>query len=339
MSQTTSREVRLAARPVGWPVESDFELVETPLSEPGEGEVLVRNVYMSVDPYMRGRMVDRRSYVPPFQLGEALAGGAVGQVLASRHPGFTEGDCVSGMQGWRECFSAPGANLRKIDPQPAPLSYHLGVLGMPGLTAYVGLHDIGKPKAGETVFVSAATGAVGSVVGQLARIRGCRTVGSAGSDTKVKVLLEELGFDAAFNYRTADLDEALAQACPDGIDVYFDNVGGDQLDAALDRMNPFGRIAACGMISTYNAETPPPGPRNLIYLVGKRITMQGFIVADHFDRLPAFLADMTRWLGEGRITVKETVVEGIENAVGAFLGMLRGENLGKMLVKLGPDPG
>ena len=283
MSQTTSREVRLAARPVGWPVESDFELVETPLSEPGEGEVLVRNVYMSVDPYMRGRMVDRRSYVPPFQLGEPLAGGAVGQVLASRHPGFAEGDCVSGMQGWRECFAAPGGNLRKIDPKPAPLSYHLGVLGMPGLTAYVGLHDIGKPKAGETVFVSAATGAVGSVVGQLARIRGCRTVGSAGSDTKVKVLLEELGFDAAFNYRTADLDEALAQACPDGIDVYFDNVGGDQLDAALDRMNPFGRIAACGMISTYNAETPPPGPRNQIYLVGKRITMQGFIVADPAD--------------------------------------------------------
>jgi NADPH-dependent curcumin reductase CurA len=338
MSEIMNREIRLAAHPVGWPKASDFELVETSLPEPAEGEVLARNIYMSVDPYMRRRMVDQKSYMPGFQLGEALQGGAIGRVLASKAPDFSEGDFVSSMLGWREYFAAPGAILRKIDPKGAPLSYHLGVLGMPGLTAYVGLLDIGQPKAEETVFVSAASGAVGSVVGQIAKLEGCRVVGSAGSDAKVKLLREELGFDAAFNYREVKLDAALAEACPEGIDIYFDNVGGAQLDAALLRMNPFGRIPACGMISQYNVEGPPPGLRYLATIIANRITLKGFIVSDHFNRLPDFQADMSRWLSEGKIVVKETVIEGIENAVAAFLGMLRGENIGKMIVKLGPDP-
>ena len=338
MTPTTSREIRLAARPSGRPKESDFQLAERPLPELGEGEVLVRNIYMSVDPYMRGRMQDRKSYIPSFQIGEALQGGAVGQVVASRDASLAEGDCVSSMLGWRDAFVAPASGLRQIDPALAPISYQLGVLGMPGLTAYVGLLDIGQPKAGETVFVSAASGAVGSVVGQIAKIKGCRVVGSAGSEAKLKLLREELGFDAAFNYREADLDAALAATCPQGIDIYFDNVGGDQLDAALLRMNPFGRIPACGMISQYNDETPPPGPRNLGAIVRNRITLKGFIVSDHFGRLPEFLGDMSGWLSQGKIVVKETVVEGIENAVTAFLGLFRGQNVGKMLVRLGPDP-
>ncbi len=338
MRPNTSREIRLASRPSGWPKESDFQLAQVPVPEPAEGEVLVRNIYLSVDPYMRGRMLDRKSYIPSFQIGDALQGGAIGQVVASRDPNLAEGECVSSMLGWREHFVAPAGTLRRIDPELAPLSYHLGVLGMPGLTAYVGLLDIGQPKPGETVFVSAAAGAVGSVVGQIAKLEDCRVVGSAGSDAKVKLLREELGFDAAFNYKEADLDATLAEACPNGIDVYFDNVGGDQLDAALLRMNPFGRIPACGMISQYNAETPPPGPRNLGAIVQNRLTLKGFIVSDHFGRLPDFLAAMSRWLSEGKIVAKETVVEGIEHAVGAFLGMFGGENVGKMLVKLGPDP-
>ncbi len=338
MNPTTSREIRLAARPSGHPKEIDFQLAESPLPELGEGEVLVRNIFMSVDPYMRGRMQDRESYIPSFQIGEALQGGAVGQVLASRAASLAEGDCVSSMQGWREAFVAPAGGLRRIDPQLAPISYHLGVLGMPGLTAYVGLLDIGQPKAGETVFVSAASGAVGSVAGQIAKLKDCRVVGSAGSAAKVKLLRDELGFDAAFNYREGDLDAVLAKTCPKGIDVYFDNVGGDQLDAALLRMNPFGRIPACGMISQYNAETPPPGPRNLGVIVQNRLTLRGFIVSDHFGRLPEFLGHMSGWVSEGRIVVKETVVEGIENAVSAFLGLFGGKNVGKMLVRLGPDP-
>ena len=333
-----SREIRLASRPTGWPKESDFALAESPVPEPDEGEVRVRNLYMSVDPYMRGRMQDQKSYIPSFQLGEALQGGAVGRVVASRDASLPEGEYVSSLLGWREYFVAPAASLRRIDPKLAPISYHLGALGMPGLTAYVGLLDIAQPKRGETVFVSAASGAVGSVVGQIAKLKGCRVVGSAGSAAKVKLLREELGFDAAFCYRDADLDAVLAQECPDGIDVYFDNVGGKQLDAALLRMNPFGRIPACGMISIYNAETPPPGPANLGAIVQNRLTLKGFIVSDHFDRFPAFSADMSGWISEGRIIAKETLVEGIENAVSAFLGLFGGENVGKMLVRLGPDP-
>lgn len=330
-----SREVRLASRPAGWPEPSNFSLAETTVPSPGEGQALVRNLYMSVDPYMRGRMRDVKSYVPPFQIGQVLDGGSVGEVIESRHPELRKGDRVVGMQGWREHYLTDGTGQRKIDPRlEAPLSTFLGVLGMPGLTAYVGLLDIGQPKKGETVLVSAAAGAVGSLVGQIAKIQGCRAVGSAGSDDKVKHLVEKLGFDAAFNYKTEDLNSALRRDCPNGVDVYFENVGGAMLEAALLRMNPFGRIPVCGMISIYNATEPAPGPRTLVSVIQNRLTMRGFIVSDHWNRLEAFTRDISTWLKEGRIHYDETIVDGIENAPSAFLGLLRGENTGKMLVRL-----
>ena len=329
-----SQEIRLAARPVGFPKDSDFQLTESTLAEPGEGEVLVRNLYMSVDPYMRGRMNDVKSYSPPFKLGEPLEGGAVGRVERSRNPNFKEGDIVSNNLGWREAFVSDGRGLARIDAKAAPTTAYLGVLGGTGLTAYVGLLDIGKPKPGETVFVSAAAGAVGSIAGQIARIKGCRAVGSAGSREKVDFLVNELGFDAAINYREGNLDQALAAHCPNGIDVYFDNVGGDHLQAALGLMNAFGRISACGMISQYNNAQPVPGPNNLTNIVRNRLLVQGFIISDHLDRRAAFLADMSAWIREGEIKHRETVVEGLENAPRAFLGLLQGENTGKMLVKL-----
>jgi hypothetical protein len=334
-----NREVHLVSRPVGWPKETDFELVGTTIPELRDGQVLVCNSFMSVDPYMRGRMNDVKSYVPPFAIGETLQGAAAGIVVASMHPAFKEGDAVIGSQGWREYFLGDGSSLSKVDPSAAPLSAHLGILGGTGLTAYVGLLDIGKPKAGETVFVSGAAGAVGSVAGQVAKLKGCRVVGSAGSDAKVAWLRDELGFDAAFNYKTTDLEQALTDASPAGIDVYFDNVGGAHMQAALNHMNPFGRIPACGSISGYNNATPAPGPNNLGMVVRQRLTIQGFIISDHLDRRPAFLADMQKWMREGTVKGHETVVDGIQNAVSAFIGMLRGENLGKMLVKVGPGPG
>jgi NADPH-dependent curcumin reductase CurA len=334
----TSREIRLAARPVGVPKESDFELAETPTPQPGDGEVLVRNAYMSVDPYMRSRMNDTKSYVPSFQVGKPLQGGAVGQVVESRSDALAKGDWVNSMYGWREHYVAQGNALMKIDPKLAPVSTALGVLGMPGLTAYVGLLDIGQPKEGETVFVSAASGAVGSVVGQLAKLRGCRVVGSAGSPEKVRYLTEELGFDAAFNYKEVEVADALRDACLDGIDVYFENVGGEHLEAALAKMNTFGRIALCGLISHYNATEPPPGPKNFPLVLTNRLLLKGFIISDHFDRIPAFLAEVGPLVAAGKLKYNETVIEGIENAPSAFIGLLSGENLGKMLVKVGPDP-
>ncbi|HJO03328.1 MAG TPA: NADP-dependent oxidoreductase [Acidobacteriota bacterium] len=334
----TNREVHLAARPAGLPKPTDFELVETPIPEPGDGELLVRNIYMSVDPYMRGRMRDAKSYVPPFQIGEVLSGGAVGQVVESNHPGYETGDFVTGFEGWRQCYKTDGTGQRKIDPEVAPLSTFLGVLGMPGITAYVGLLDIGKPKVGETLLVSAAAGAVGSLVGQLGKIKGCRVVGSTGSPEKVELLTGELGFDAAFNYKGADLRRELAESCPDGIDVYFENVGGPMLEAVLAHMNPFGRIPVCGMIAHYNDEEPTPGPTNLFSVISKRLLMQGFICTDRFDRLGDFTQDVGGWLREGRVKHRETIVEGIDHAADAFIGLLQGENTGKMLVQVGDDP-
>ena len=331
------REIRLASRPVGWPEESDFELFETPIPEPGDGQALVRNVYMSVDPYMRGRMRDVKSYTPPFQIGKVLDGGCIGRVESSSNPELPAGSWVVGGQGWREYYVTDGTGQRLIDPELAPLPAFLGAVGMPGMTAYVGLLDLGQPQEGETVFVSAAAGAVGTVVGQIGKICGCRVVGSAGSDEKVTYLTDELGFDAAFNYKTADLRAALAGACPDGIDVYFENVGGDTLGAVLDHMNPFGRIPVCGMISQYNREQPAPGPSNLIQIIPRRLTLRGFIVSDHMDRYDEFIREMSAWVREGRVRNRETIVRGIENAPAAFLGMMRGENLGKMLVQLSDD--
>lgn len=281
-------------------------------------------------------MIDRESYVPPFALGEAMTGGAVGRVEASRDDRFRPGDCVLGMSGWRECYLSDGSDIRTVDPDLAPVQSYLGALGMPGLTAYVGLLDIGGLEAGESVFVSGAAGAVGSVACQIATIKGARVAGSAGTPTKVAWLTSDAGVDAAFDYRTVeDLPGAIREACPDGIDVYFDNVGGDHLEAALENMNTGGRIIACGSISTYNATEPPAGPRNLFRLVTARLTMKGFIVTDHADRNEAFLHDASEWIRDGRLVWRETVLDGIESAPAAFIGLFSGENLGKMLVRLG----
>jgi NADPH-dependent curcumin reductase CurA len=336
MTAKVSREIRLKNRPAGLPAESDFELAEVTLPQIAEGQVLVQNIYMSVDPYMRGRMVDRKSYVPPFQLNQPLEGGCVGRVVESKNKQFQGGDYVLGMSGWREYFISDGTGILKIDPAVAPIQAYLGTVGMPGLTAYYGLLEIGRPKPGETVFVSAASGAVGAIVCQIARIKGCRVVGSAGSDDKVSWLLQEAGADAAFNYKKSDdVIAEVGRLCPKGIDVYYENVGGIHLEAALEHMNKFGRIVMCGQIAIYNATHPVPGPANLFYIIGKQLTMQGFIVSDHFDMLPQFYADMAKWIAEGKIKWKETIVEGLQNAPGAFIGLFKGENFGKMVVKLG----
>ncbi len=338
-----NHEIRLASRPRGWPDQNTFEYAEVPVPEPAEGEVLVRNIYMSVDPYMRGRMNDVKSYVPPFQVGRPLDGHAIGQVIRSRSPELVEGDFVSSRLGWREFFAAParsadGTPLRKVDPGLAPLPAYLGVLGMPGMTAYVGLLEIGQPRAGETVLVSAASGAVGSVVGQLARLKGCRAVGLAGSEHKVRHLVDELGFDDAFNYREVDLDQAITRTCPDGVDIYFENVGGRILEAVLMHMRPFGRIPVCGMISLYNLAKPEPGPSTIFRIVPDRLRLQGFIVTDHADLMPRFEQDMAAWIRDGRIKHHETIVDGLENAPQALLDMMHGKNLGKMVVRLADDP-
>ncbi|MFF5206181.1 NADP-dependent oxidoreductase [Streptosporangium sp. NPDC000396] len=331
----TSREWHLVARPHGVPALADFALREIEVPEPGPGQILVRNLYLSVDPYMRGRMNDVKSYVPPFQLDRPMDGGAVGRVVASNAEGIAVGDHVLHGLGWREYALVGAAHAVKIDPAPAPLSTYLGVLGMPGLTAYAGLLRVAEFAEGDTVFVSGAAGAVGSQVGQIAKLKGAaRVIGSAGSDEKVKLLVEEYGFDAAFNYKSGPVAEQLGQAAPDGIDVYFDNVGGDHLEAAISALNLHGRAALCGMIAQYNATEPPPGPRNLALAIGKRLTLRGFLVSDHHDLRPQFIEEVGGWIREGRLRYYETFVEGIENNVDAFLGMLRGDNIGKMVVTL-----
>jgi NADPH-dependent curcumin reductase CurA len=329
-------EVHLVSRPHGWPEPTDFALVETELPPPGDGEVLVRNLFMSVDPYMRGRMNDVKSYVPPFGLNEAMTGGAIGEVVESRSPDLSPGDVVLHDLGWREHAVAPATRFRAVRPvDGVPLSAYLGVLGMPGLTAYAGLLDVAGLKEGDTVFVSGAAGAVGSLVGQIARLRGgARVIGSAGSDEKVAHLTDRLGFDAAFNYKSGPVRKLLAEAAPDGIDVYFDNVGGDHLEAAIEAFNNYGRAAICGAISMYNATEPQPAPRNLPLIIGKRVTLRGFIVTDHSARFGDFVREVGGWLGEGKIDFEETVFEGIDHAVEAFLAMLRGQNTGKMIVRL-----
>jgi NADPH-dependent curcumin reductase CurA len=334
MTATVSREIRLKQRPVGLPSLADFELASVPIPTLGDGEVLVRNLYMSVDPYMRGRMLEQPSYVQPFQVGQPLDGGCVGEVVQSNHGTFQVGDRVLGRKGWREYFVSDGTDLTRIDVHLAPPQAYLGVLGMPGMTAYVGLLDIGRPQAGDTVFVSAAAGAVGSVACQIAKIQGCRVVGSAGSAAKVHWLHEVAGVDAAFNYKEVEsLSAELGKHCPRGIDVYFENVGGAHLDAALEHMNLRGRIALCGMISQYN-DTASSGPGNLRLAVRKRLTLQGFIVSDHLDRQAQFSADMGAWIAAGKIHWQETIVDGIENAPKAFIGLFSGDNTGKMLVRL-----
>ena len=330
------REIRLVARPQGFVAEDLFEVADAPIPDPGEGQVLIRNSYFSVDPYMRPRMNDVRSYVAPFTLGEAMTGGAVGQIAASRNSRYAEGEWVLHQLGWREWALSDGTALRRLDPSVAPVSTALGVLGMPGFTAWYGLFVLGEPKEGETVFVSGAAGAVGSAVGQMARIAGCRVIGSAGSPEKLD-WLRELGFDEVFDYREDRPYAALRELAPDGIDIYFDNVGGDHLEAAIGALRTYGRIVACGSISRYNDAEPLPGPRNMFMVVTKRLRMQGYIVSDHFDRFGEFAREASEWVRDGRLRYRETIVEGIENAPRAFLGLFHGENIGKMLVKVGPD--
>ncbi|MFD5466264.1 NADP-dependent oxidoreductase [Kitasatospora sp. NPDC127059] len=331
----TAREWHLAARPQGWPVPTDFALVEAPVRTPGPGEILVRNTHLSVDPYMRGRMNDVKSYVPPFQLGRAMDGGAVGYVVASAAEGFAPGDAVLHGLGWREYATLDAKHAVKVDPAAAPLSAYLGVLGMPGLTAYAGLLAVGGLKEGDKVFVSGAAGAVGSLVGQIARLKGASlVVGSAGSAEKVAKLVDEYGFDAAFNYKDAPVAEQLAKAAPEGIDLYFDNVGGDHLEAAIGALGVHGRAVLCGAIAQYNDTTAPAAPRNLAMAIGKRLRLEGMLVGDHAALQPQFVTEVGGWLKSGELRTEETVVDGFENAAEAFIDLLRGANTGKMVVRL-----
>jgi NADPH-dependent curcumin reductase CurA len=334
----TNKKITLARRPSGLPKESDFKLVESPLPEPKAGEILVRILYVSVDPYMRGRMNDVKSYAPPVQIGEVMEASAVGRVVASQDPQLQPGDFVGGTFGWQEYAIAKGNTVRKLDPNLAPVSTALGVLGMPGMTAYFGLLDIGKPRSGETVVVSGAAGAVGSLAGQIARIQGCRVVGIAGSDQKVAWLREELGFDAAFNYKTTpDYFTKLQELCPNGIDVYFDNVGGSITDAAVRLINTFARIVVCGQIAQYNAERPETGPRLLWHLIVKQARAEGFLVFQFAPRYGEGLKQMAEWLKAGKLKHREQFVDGIENTPRAFIGMLQGENTGKQLVRVAKE--
>ncbi len=331
---TTSREIRLKSRPVGTPVADNFELATVELPAPGAGEVQVRNHWMTVDPYMRGRMNDVKSYTPPFALGEAMQGGAVGEVIASNDPSLKVGDLVQSMFGWREAFNAPAGAVQKLDTFGLPPQAFLGVAGMPGMTAWAGLLKVAAMKEGDIVFVSGAAGAVGQIVVQIAKIKGNTVIGSAGGADKV-AYLKSIGCDEVIDYKAEkNLTAALSRVAPKGIDVYFENVGGEHMDAALAAARPFARFALCGMISQYNATGEMYGVKNLIAAVGKSIRLEGFIVSNHFHHLPEFLKDMSGWIAEGKIQWKETVDEGIENAPGAFLKLFRGENTGKMLVKL-----
>lgn len=331
-------QVLLGSRPVGMPKLADFRIVQSELPEVKDGEVLVEVVYLSVDPYMRGRMSESKSYAAPLQIGDVMVGGAIGRVLRSNDAALSYGDYVEAFTGWQQYGIAPAKQLRKLDPQAGPLPAALSVMGMPGLTAYFGLLDICQPKRGETVLVSGAAGAVGSIVGQIARLKGCQVVGIAGTDAKVKWLTEELGFDAAFNYKTApDTYAKLKDACSKGIDCYFDNVGGSISDAAFGLLNPNARIAICGQISQYNNTKAEQGPRLLSQILVKTATVRGFLVMQYLDQAREALIEMGGWLREGKLKYRETFVDGLENAPAAFIGMLKGDNTGKMLVRVAPE--
>jgi len=328
-----SREIRLASRPQGIPTAANFVLAETRLEPPRDQNVLVRNLFMSVDPYMRGRMNDGKSYVPPFELGKPLDGGAVGEVIESHAQEFRPGDTVISNFGWREYFIASPKELHSVSREIQPLSVYLGTLGMTGMTAWAGLNLV-EVKAGDVIYISGAAGAVGNVAGQLAKLRGCRVIGSAGSMEKVLFLRKECGFDIAFDYKVGSVLDQLNMEAPDGIDVYFDNVGGDTLEAALSALRVHGRIIACGGISNYNEEKPRPGPSNLFNIITKRLTMKGLIVSDWLDRRGEFEREVGGYFKAGKVKHKETVVKGIDKAVGAFIGLFQGQNVGKMVVDL-----
>lgn len=333
-----NRKITLASRPVGFPSDSDFELVESSISELDEGQFLVKVIYLSVDPYMRGRMNDAKSYADPVQIGDVMVGEGVGQILQSKHPKFKEGSFVSGMFGWQEYAISDGQMVRRLDPEIAPLSTALHVLGMPGMTAYFGLHDVCKAKEGENVLVSAAAGAVGSVVGQLAKAMGCRVVGVAGSDEKVAYITDELGFDAGFNYKSVeDYYGELKKQFPNGIDAYFDNVGGPLTDAVFPRLNVGARIAICGQISQYNVERPQTGPRLLWHLIISRAIVQGFLVMDYAPRFREAMTNLGESFAAGKLKYRERVSDGLENAPRAFVEMMQGANIGKQLVRVSPE--
>ena len=338
----TSTQVRLAARPVGEPKPGDFEIATVDLPDVGDGEMLCRIIYQSLDPYMRGRMDDAKSYATPVAIGEVMGAGTVAEVVESRNARFNPGDIVNGMFGWQTHVISDGAGVRKVDPSLAPISTAVGVLGMPGMTAYVGLLDIGEPKEGETLVVAAASGAVGAVVGQIGRIKGCRVIGVAGSDEKCAFVTDELGFDACLNHRSDSLEEDLAQHCPDGIDIYFENVGGRVFDAVLPLLNPFARIPVCGLISRYSHVGGFPGPDTLPKLMRSvltnRLKVQGFIITDRWNRFPDFERDVSGWINSGALKYREDLVDGIENAPEAFIGLLRGRNFGKLVVRVSEDP-
>jgi len=334
-----NKQILLAARPVGFPKDSDFKLVESPMPDPEEGQILVRSIYLSVDPYMRGRMNDVKSYAPPVQIGGVMGGGVVAMVVKSNNPQFKEGDIVEGTFGWQDYAVSNGQGVRKIDPGLAPISTALGVLGMPGLTAYFGLLAITNPQPGETVVVSGAAGAVGALVGQIARIKDCRAIGIAGADDKISYLHDELGFDGAFNYKTvSDYYEKLREFCPEGIDVYFDNVGGAITDAVFRLINTRARISICGQISQYNLEKPEMAPRIILtVLLTRQARAEGFLVFQFADRYPEGLRQMAQWLKEGKLKYKEDIEVGLENTPRAFMAMLQGRNLGKQLVKVADE--
>ncbi|MFD2700539.1 NADP-dependent oxidoreductase [Paenibacillus shunpengii] len=331
-----NRKILLHSRPQGLPTEDTFKFEEAPIQEPEEGQVLVKSIYLSVDPYMRGRMNDSKSYVPPYPLGEVITGGVVGEVIESRSDQFSKGDKVLGMLGWQLYNVADADKLQQVDENIAPLSAYLSVIGMTGLTAYFGLMDIGRPKAGETVVVSGAAGAVGSIVGQIAKIQGAHVVGIAGSDEKTDWLTKELGFDAAINYKTTpNMKEALEKACPNGVDIYFDNVGGDISDAVMTQLNDYARIPLCGAISSYNQEEGSDvGPRILTKLIKTRSMIKGFVLGDYADRLPEGAKMLGQWLAEGKLRYEETILEGFDRVPEAFLELFQGTNIGKMLVKV-----
>jgi NADPH-dependent curcumin reductase CurA len=331
-----NRQVLLKRRPEGMPTPGDFDIVDAPLPEPKEGEVLLRGIYLSLDPYMRGRISGVRSYAKPTEIGDVIEGRVVGQVARSNHPDFREGDYAMGGYGWQLYSAVSGSGLLKLDPAEAPISTALGILGMPGMTAYIGLSDIGQPKAGETIVVSAASGAVGAVAGQLAKRQGARVVGIAGGADKCRYVRDELGFDMALDHQGADLGAALDAACPKGIDVYFENVGGAVQQAVFPRLNDFGRMVMCGMISEYNDQTPRPGP-NLGAVVRKRLKIQGFIVSDQRHRQPEFRALAAPLVKSGQLRYREDIVDGLDNAPEAFIGLLQGKNFGKLLIRLSDD--
>jgi len=329
-----SQQIHLASRPTGMPKQENFKSVEVELPEIQDGELLIKNIWMSVDPYMRGRMIVSDSYIPPFQIDQVLEGGAIGEVLESKNEKFPVGAKVSNISGWRTTFISDGSDLTMLPTGDVPEQYFLGVIGMPGLTGWVGLFEVAHLKPSDTVFVSAASGAVGSVVCQLAKLHGCRVIGSVGTHEKAE-MVKTMGVDAVINYKNVDdLTKALRDAAPEGIDVYFENVGGAHLEAALNVMNPYGRIPVCGMIADYNANSPQPGPSNLLLINTKKLTLQGFIVMDYWDHYGEFVEQMSQWLKEGRVTTKETVYHGLDNAVEAFIGLFEGKNKGKMLVKI-----